>query len=202
MHLFPRRTRLLLLRALLLFNLRFFLGKETKCSVHSRVVQKSVLFGKTELDKEKRVLDRNKGQQRVKGSKYMWFDEKKVCTRKSIWSRMIRGSMLIIPWRQIAQPSTPDTFFYYYRFPAQLVSVGFSKKKLDPFPREWRTKAQVLVPVCVFNRIFLFLNPATGGDSLPTHGYLLPSPSPVDQPNLLYLTRNRWIPTSASTGSE
>lgn len=28
------------------------------------VGQKSVLFGKTELDKEKRVLDRNNGQQR------------------------------------------------------------------------------------------------------------------------------------------
>ena len=31
----------------------------------SRVGQKSVLFGKTELDKEKRVLDRNNGQQRL-----------------------------------------------------------------------------------------------------------------------------------------
>ncbi|KAK4339057.1 hypothetical protein RND71_040519 [Anisodus tanguticus] len=30
----------------------------------SRVGKKSVLFGKTELDKEKRVIDRNNGQQR------------------------------------------------------------------------------------------------------------------------------------------
>lgn len=43
---------------------RFILRTWSSLTTLRGLVKKSVLFGKTELDKEKRVLDRNYGQQR------------------------------------------------------------------------------------------------------------------------------------------